>query len=229
MSFSKASFSGMIVICLMIGALAGYFYSGMISSSQINELQSEVEDLQNQLDSHQSELDRKNAQISSLQSQMSELETDYTNLEQNHANLQNTFDVLLQDYNILGDSYSQLLNTLDIMDARNLSRTEEFQLGIGHSLKFDYDIGYGIIWTIDITLTYHGGTRFICYISWREGEQGGVVSGSAITVEQTLSGINGTISTEIFDEGDAFFIYTVVLTNIQGFNRDGSARLLKSL
>lgn len=128
----------------------------------------------------------------------------------------------------LENDYRGLLTTMRIIDSKNYSKTEEFEIPAGQTIKYEYDVGYGIIWVVDISFTHHGGSRFECYISWWQGEQGGLVSGGSYTLEQFFPSIIGTVSTNIYDEGDVIFIRSKVnVPDVPRFSRDGSGRLLK--
>ncbi|RLI42360.1 hypothetical protein DRO69_10460 [Candidatus Bathyarchaeota archaeon] len=237
-----------IIAGLTIGLILGYIVTpkGVDPSEferQINELEEQIENLQGQLESKdeqisylqsqiadqndkisilQSQAKTKDAQISNLQSQISDLTNDLNEL-------QKSYDSLLHEYNSLKDSYSSLLNTLNIIDAKDLHRVENFTINSGETLRYEYDVGYGIIWIIEFSLNIHySGTRWEWSIGWRQGEQGGLVSAGGTTIEQKISSVSGTVSTDIFDEGDALFIRTNIDTSVSYFSHAGSGRLLKN-
>jgi len=220
MSLLTKSLAIGIIAGLTIGLMLGYIVTpkGVDPSKferQISELKEQIESLQSQLES-------KNSQISSLQSQVKDLTEDLNETKKR-------YDSLLHEYNSLKDSYSSLLNTLNIIDAKGLHRVENFTINSGETLRYEYDVGYGIIWIVEFSLSiHHDGTRWECFIAWRQGDRGGLVGGSGITIKQKISSVNGTVSTEIFDEGDTLFIRTNIDTSVSYFSRVGSARLLKS-
>jgi hypothetical protein len=150
-------------------------------------------------------------------------------LEEQISDLQEEYDQILLNYQELNESYNLLLNTLNIIDAKNYSRTVELFLIVGETQRYEYDVGYGILWIIELSLKSDtAGTRYTCMISWRQGEQGGVVSGGGITISHAYNSINGTISTEIYDEGNSLFISSYVDTNVSEFDWDGSGRIPKN-
>jgi len=150
-------------------------------------------------------------------------------LEEQVSNLQEENDQITQNYQELNDSYNSLLNTLSIIDAKNLSITTELILNVGDIQRYEYDAGYGILWIIELSLKNDtSGTRYTCMISWRQGEQGGVVSGGGMMIYHAYSYINGTISTEIYDEGSSLYIISYVDTNVSEFDWNGSGRIPKN-
>ena len=220
MSLLTKSLAIGIIAGLTIGLMLGYIVTpkGVDPSKferQISELKEQIESLQSQLES-------KNSQISSLQSQVKDLTEDLNEIKKR-------YDSLLHEYNSLKDSYSSLLNTLNIIDAKDLHRVENFTINSGETLRYEYDVGYGIIWIVEFSLKIrHDGTRWECFIAWRQGDRGGLVGSSGITIKQKVSSVNGTVSTDIFDEGDTLFIRTNIDTSVSCFSRAGSARLLKN-
>ena len=237
-----------IIAGLTVGLILGYIVTpkGVDPSGferQINELKKQIENLQGQLESKdkqisnlqsqiadyndkisilQSQTKTKDAQISNLQSQISDLTEDLNEL-------QKSYDSLLQKYNRLKSNYSSLLNTLNIIDAKDLHRVENFTINSGETLRYEYDVGYGIIWIIEFSLNIrHDGTRWECFIGWRQGEQGGIAGGSGITIKQKISSVSGTVSTEILDEGDALYIRTNIQPSVSYFSRTADAMLLKN-
>jgi len=248
MSLLTKSLAIGIIAGLTIGLMLGYIVTpkGVDPSKferQISELKEQIESLQSQLESKnsqisslQSQVKAKDAQISNLReqlesknSQISSLQSQVKDLTEDLNETKKRYDSLLHEYNSLKDSYSSLLNTLNIIDAKGLHRVENFTINSGETLRYEYDVGYGIIWIVEFSLSiHHDGTRWECFIAWRQGDRGGLVGGSGITIKQKISSVNGTVSTEIFDEGDTLFIRTNIDTSVSYFSRVGSARLLKS-
>lgn len=189
-----------VILSLVVGAGAGFVYNQNISSERISFLENRYE----------------------------VLEENYTTLDANHVKLEAKFDELESSFSKLKNDYRGLLKTVGIIDAKNYSRTEGFELLAGQNQRYEYDVGYGIIWVVDVSHTYKGGSRFTCHIGWWQGEQGGEVSGGSDTLEQQLPGVTGTVSTYIHDEGDVLFIRTnVIIPDVPRFSREGSGRLLK--
>lgn len=219
-----------IIISLIMGFTFGYMimlipeFNPKIGQlkGQIKELQSQILEQNNTIETLKSYLELKDKQISNLQVNVS-------NLSYHLNELQKNYTLLLQKYNDLNNSYSSLLNTLNIIDVKGLHRVENFTINSGETIRYEYDVGYGIIWIIELSLNIrHDGTRWECYISWRQGENGDLVSGCGITLSQVISKVSGIISTDIYDQGDSLLIKTSVNPEISYFSRTGIARLLKN-
>jgi len=220
MSLLTKSLAIGIIAGLAIGLMLGYIVTP--KGVDPSKFEQQISELKEQIKSLQSQLESKNSQILNLQSQVKDLTEDLNEIKK-------SYDSLLHEYDSLKDSYSSLLNTLNIIDAKDLHRVENFTINSGETLRYEYDVGYGIIWIVEFSLNiHHDGTRWVWSIAWRQGEQGGLVSSGGITIKQKISSVNGTVSTEIFDEGDTLFIKTNIDASVSYFSHAGSARLLKN-
>jgi len=226
------------IIALLMGTGVGYFVGQSPIAGykeEIDELETEnlhLKELKSQLleenIAFQDLMEEVNESLTQCSHNYEELQEDYVTLNEKHINLEDDFNQLESSLEILENNYRGLLTSMRIIDAKGYSRTEEFDLPAGQTLRYEYDVGFGIIWVVDISFTHHGGSRFECYISWWQGEQGGLVSGGSDTLEQSLLSITGTVSTDVYDEGDVLFIRSKVnVPDIPRFSRDGSGRLLK--
>ena len=245
-----------LIIGILFGAIAGYVGSNQIHKPQIDNLTAEIntslareisvqqehdslleqyETLSGQyddlLEQHFYEISEQYEELSSMRAEQEELMEEIAELRllaQAVIDLEVQLNELESSLGKLENDYRGLLTTLSIIDAKNYSITEGFEIPAGQIIKYEYDVGYGIIWIVDISFTHHGGSRFECYISWRQGEQGGLVSGGSYTLEQLFPSIIGTVSTNIYDEGDVLFIRSNVnVPDVPRFSRDGSGSLLK--
>jgi len=199
-----------IIIALLIGSGAGYIYG------------------QSPIAGYQENIDRLEAENLDIREKKSQLLEENIALQDQLEGVKESFNDLESSLEKLDNDYKGLLSTLSILDAKNYSRTEEFELLPGQTQRYEYDVGYGIIWFVEISHAYHSGSRFACDIGWRQGEQGGLVSGGCVTIEQQLSKVTGTVSTQIYDEGDVLFISSNVnIPEVPRFCWGGSGRLLK--
>jgi len=221
-----------IIIALLVGIGTSYIYVQNLSRDQISSLEGRNDVLQNTVNGLEIELAdvteslvQSNEDRDSVESNYNELQEDYVILNGSYIDLETQFIELESSLEKLENDYRGLLSTLSIIDAKNHSKTNNFELIAGQTKRYEYDVGYGIIWIVDISFD---GSRFTCYINWRQGEQGGCVSGGCDTLEQVFPSIKGTVSTNVYDEGDVLFIRSNVnIPDIPRFCRDGSGRILK--
>jgi len=229
-----------IIIALLVGTGSGYIYGQSPIAEykeDIDRIEAENLGIRESYDTLHSDHVKLTSEYSNLTAEkdtlakiLSLLERKYESLQNSHSSLESSFNELESSLEKLENDYRGLLTTLSILDAKNYSRTEEFELPAGQTLRYEYDVGFGIIWVVDISFTHHGGSRFECYISWWQGEQGGLVSGGSDTLEQSFPSITGTVSTDVYDEEDVLFIRSKVnVPDIPRFSRDGSGRLLKKI
>jgi hypothetical protein len=199
-----------IIIALIVGSGAGYIYG------------------QSPIAGYKEEVDRLKTENLDIREKKAQLLEENIALQDQLKGIKESLNDLESSLEKLDNDYKGLLSTLSILDAKNCSRAEEFELLPGQTQRYEYDVGYGIIWVVEISHTYSSGSRFGWHIGWWQGEQGGEVSGGCDTIEQQLSKVTGTVSTQVYDEGDVLFIRSNInIPEVPRFCRDGSGRLLK--
>jgi len=161
-------------------------------------------------------------QVIDLEVEIIGLQNDYQHMFDEYEELHDYYMELEEEYEKLNENYLGLLDTLNYLDAKNYSRTNNFNLTAGQSTSFTYDIGQGIIWKIDINFD---GSKGWVGIYWRRGDQGGIITGGSDTLTEKIPYISGTANTEIYEDGDMINIFTsVMVTDFPSTSRTGHGR-----
>ena len=218
------------VIALIVGLLGGSIFNGLQTpsvpqSNVVNDIVALEQTISDLNETHQLEIaELENTIIELNQTWMLEkegLETLVSVYQLNITNLEQKHDALKNDYTLF-------LTTHDITDVKNKSRMEAFTLFPGETVNYEYDVGYGILWCIELMYSSSSGTRFENSISWRQGEFGGIVSSGTRTIEQQVFNITGTVSTEVYELPSTIMVRTVInVSQHPEFCRTGVAELSK--
>lgn len=221
-----------IVIGLLVGAGAGY----MFGQSPIAGYKQEIDRLEMENLGIREKKSQLLEEYTALQVQLDDVREDLSSTKQSLQNLQNDYDSLQmefdyileklakaeEDYEELNNSYVGLLDTLGFLNAKNYSRTNNFNLTAGQAKSFTYDIGHGIIWEIDISFD---GRKGWVSIFWRRGDRGGVITSGCDTLTERLPYVSGTAKTKVYEDGDIINIITsVMVTEFPSMSRTGDGR-----
>ena len=208
----------LIAILLSLGTIGGLLWVNYDRDNEILTIKDRISDLgatvyetNNRLSVIENQYAQLLSQYEHILSEIEDLETQISEMGQMNVKLLEIEEQLLELEDRYGEvklSYEILLNSTGIYSVDDFSREVSVSLKAGYKgfneTTIQFDAGYGIVMEAYVSLLTNGQyeSRIDIELSWRRGNERGLLVGLGNAPAQTLKEVHVTAFCEIYDEDD---------------------------